>query len=1073
EFIENLDGLSDELRQHILRIHEQPFVPPAQRAYLLAALGSVKPLRRKPPAAFISEAHTGEQMHAETTAALADALALRIQAENAAQRLREQADAAAEARAAAEVELAAVRARLEQVEAERDALRHEELPRWQAQAEERERHAKELERSVEALRAQQTQLEDAVAQLIERSRTLEEQIGDQQRRIADREQDLAARQAEIAEVRSDLDAARRELEDARARVAELEANLQDARAAHQAAQQAVEQQSYRAWQAETQLAEIQSSMGWVAMQWLRRVRLLLAPDGSLRHRVLRKSFGGLRAAWRGARFVLLQAPLALLRRVPRPRPMSWYAYCFDRYKRARAAQAPGDWGDVHCPAQGGLVSIVLPVYNGADYVGESIESVLAQSYADFELIIVDDGSTDETPQIVDAYAARDERVRVIHQKNQKLPMALNNGFRAARGEWLTWTSADNRYKPEFLQMMIAELRRRPDWDCVYANQTIIDDDGRPLRGSNWYLHYQTPPGSEIVWLPRDVSELNIWPNNYVAAAFLYRARVPHLIGEYGRHRFGVEDYDYWMRVNAECTLRHASFDEPVYEYRIHADSLTSKSDEIGINPARDRLMVFEEGRRSFCLSSLVWCFDVQRGNAQGDRLVGALRRQVRDGGDVELTCERLKTGAHPRLWMPTAYVYFAETIDEKTRPPAAIPEWALKVLVFTGHQSLPTTVDSRWDVCVATFPAHKPVALESRPWQGWLKVADARGLMKLIDTRCKADHLSRIEDEMFEPPAPQCGASVIVCAYRRVDRLERAIVAAAEQLADATEDELIVVNNDPDDSAVPELVERLRQQLFAERSERLRLIDCPIPGLSHARNAGIAEARGEVLCFIDDDAIPCDGWLEALKRAFAEDPDAGVIGGRILLRVPDPAPEWLRPDWYGFWSHFDPPHRQYARVENWWEFPWGANWAARRKALVEICGFRAHFGRKGNDFGGGEELLAARLVQQLGYKVGVEPASSVTHDVEPERFTLHHVRQTIRAAVHVNYRMQIDLHLPMEASLKRTLWQAYDHFNQSTAFGLSSGERVRKRAYARAHAELAWRQIGDSFRRLRKPLVRR
>ena len=1065
EFIDNLDGLSDELRRMFLMVHEQPLVPQMQRAYLLAALGTVKPTRRKPPAAFLTPAAAAEHPYAETTAALADALALRIQSEHEARDARAQAAAAA-------AETAVLQEQLARSDAELRSLRDRELPHLREEITRRQAEAVEWELDAAALRTQQSELEDAVARLIEHGKTLDARIEAQAVQIAERDTALTARESELRQLRENLRARNGELDETRVRAAALDESLRAARSAKLAAEQRVETEAYRAWQAETQLAEISSSMGWVLMQWLRRGRMALAPDGSLRHRAMRKTFAGFRGAWRGLRFLLV-LPLLLLRRIPRPQPISWYAYCFDRYKRARQAQAPSDWADLGCPGRRDLVSIILPVYNGADYVGESIDSVLAQSYANFELIVVNDGSTDDTPRILDAYAQRDERVRVIHQKNQKLPMALNNGFRAAQGEFLTWTSADNRYKPEFLQQVVAELRRRPDWDCVYANQDVIDDDGRPLRDSNWYLHYQTPPGSEHVWLPRDVSELNVWPNNYIAAAFLYRARVPYLIGEYGRHRFGVEDYDHWMRVNAECTLRHVEFDEPVYDYRIHADSLTSKSDEIGINPARDKLMVFEEGRRSFCLSNLVWCFDVQRGNALGDRWVRSMQREVVSSGDVALTPEQLKSGSYPRLWMPTACVYFAEQVDASTRPPGAIPDMALRVLVLTSGQELPTAVDPKWDLCVATFPAQKPVQLESRPWQGWLTTADTRGLIGLIDTRCKADHLTRIEDELYEPPAPQCEASVVVCAYKRVERLERTIAAVAEQLSDESNDELIVVNNALDDHAVPTLIERMRSACFADRPDRLRLIECPIPGLSHARNAGLAEARGEILCFIDDDAIPRDRWLAALKHAFAEDPEAGVIGGRILLRTPDPAPAWLRADWYSFWSHFDPPHQGYTRIDNWWDFPWGANWAARRQALVEICGFRAHFGRKGNDFGGGEELVAARMVQQLGYQIGIEPASGVTHDVEPERFTLHHVRQTIRAAVRVNYRTQIDLNLPMETALRNTVWQAYDNFNKSTAFGLSSGERARKLAYARAYAELAWRQVRDTFRRLRKPLVRR
>ena len=100
------------------------------------------------------------------------------------------------------------------------------------------------------------------------------------------------------------------------------------------------------------------------------------------------------------------------------------------------------------------VSIVLPTYNGEDYLRESIESVISQTFTDWELIIVNDCSTDSTPKIAEAYAAKDCRIRVIHnEKNQKLPNSLNIGFESASGDYLTWTSDDNIFHHEALIKM--------------------------------------------------------------------------------------------------------------------------------------------------------------------------------------------------------------------------------------------------------------------------------------------------------------------------------------------------------------------------------------------------------------------------------------------------------------------------------------------------------------------------------------------------------------------------------------------------------------------------------------------
>ncbi|MHC4942096.1 MAG: glycosyltransferase, partial [Planctomycetota bacterium] len=208
-----------------------------------------------------------------------------------------------------------------------------------------------------------------------------------------------------------------------------------------------------------------------------------------------------------------------------PAPMSWYAYAFDRFKRDRLARISNRLESVRCPSKPGMASVVLPVYNGDDYLREALDSILGQRYTNFELIVVDDGSEDSTPEILAEYAEKEPRMKVITQENQKLPRALSNGFHAAQGEFLTWTSVDNRMKPDFLLRMIQCMNRHPRWDMIYANEDIIGDDGKPLKKSSWFSGYQKPAGSEHVQLPADPSELNTWPNNYVGGAFMYRDRV--------------------------------------------------------------------------------------------------------------------------------------------------------------------------------------------------------------------------------------------------------------------------------------------------------------------------------------------------------------------------------------------------------------------------------------------------------------------------------------------------------------------------------------------------------------------
>lgn len=203
-----------------------------------------------------------------------------------------------------------------------------------------------------------------------------------------------------------------------------------------------------------------------------------------------------------------------------------------------------------------LISIVLPVYNGEKYLGKALKSIVQQSYKNFELIIVDDCSTDRTPDIIRKYSDKDKRIQYIkNARNLKLPKALNAGFARANGSYLTWTSDDNCYKPNALEVMVKYLECHSNIDMVYANYTEIDFAGKIIR-----KRYLEEP-REIVY------------KNVVGACFLYRNEVAKCVGEYDANLFLAEDYDYWIRINKVGTIAHIA--NNLYYYRIHGESLTS------------------------------------------------------------------------------------------------------------------------------------------------------------------------------------------------------------------------------------------------------------------------------------------------------------------------------------------------------------------------------------------------------------------------------------------------------------------------------------------------------------------
>jgi glycosyltransferase involved in cell wall biosynthesis len=198
------------------------------------------------------------------------------------------------------------------------------------------------------------------------------------------------------------------------------------------------------------------------------------------------------------------------------------------------------------------VSIILPTYNGAKYIRQSVDSCLNQTYKNIELVIVDDCSTDNTPEIIKSY--NDDRIKFFkHVKNRGLPYALNTGFSKATGEYLTWTSDDNQYLPTAIEEMVSFLERNTDVNLVYTDYwaRFLEKDEQELR--------------------RMPDNLDLRKTNHVGPCFVYTRRVYEEVGAYDPKYLLVEDYDYWIRICKKFKAAH--YPRPLYVYGEHSKSL--------------------------------------------------------------------------------------------------------------------------------------------------------------------------------------------------------------------------------------------------------------------------------------------------------------------------------------------------------------------------------------------------------------------------------------------------------------------------------------------------------------------
>lgn len=197
-----------------------------------------------------------------------------------------------------------------------------------------------------------------------------------------------------------------------------------------------------------------------------------------------------------------------------------------------------------------LVSIVLPSYKRAYVLPDAINSILNQTYTNFELIIVDDNSPDNTAEVIKSF--NDPRIRYVKNEfNLKLPRTLNKGFSLAQGEYLTWTSDDNIFEPTAIEKM-AEALQTSQCEFVYADYYLFidtDANSKPLNPQ----HSQLP------------FPIQLEKSNDIGACFMYTRRVYEETGEYDPELFLVEDYDYFIRIEKKFKMQHIS--SPLYYFR--------------------------------------------------------------------------------------------------------------------------------------------------------------------------------------------------------------------------------------------------------------------------------------------------------------------------------------------------------------------------------------------------------------------------------------------------------------------------------------------------------------------------
>jgi GT2 family glycosyltransferase len=214
------------------------------------------------------------------------------------------------------------------------------------------------------------------------------------------------------------------------------------------------------------------------------------------------------------------------------------------------------------------VSILTPAYNSGKFIRQTLDSALKQTFTDFEMIVVDDGSTDDTRRIVKEYADRDRRIHLISQPNGGIAAARNRAMRLARGRFLALLDSDDLWLPTYLSDQLAILAERPDIDVLSSNAINFGGafDGTPLLPIRWRGGIRLVSLLELINVEDSLCILSI-----------FRREVTDAIGGFDITLRRSEDYDLWLRATV-AGYRIAVNPKPLGLYRRRPDSVSA--DEI-------------------------------------------------------------------------------------------------------------------------------------------------------------------------------------------------------------------------------------------------------------------------------------------------------------------------------------------------------------------------------------------------------------------------------------------------------------------------------------------------------------
>ncbi len=238
-----------------------------------------------------------------------------------------------------------------------------------------------------------------------------------------------------------------------------------------------------------------------------------------------------------------------------------------------------------------LVSIITPCYNGSKFISQTIDSVLAQTYPHWEMIIVDDGSKDNSAEIIREYTQKDQRIKLIQQPNGGSANARNNGIRNAQGRYIALLDADDLWEPAFLEKQLA-LMHEHGVSLVYGSYRLIDENSQEIL-------------KPMMCKPK-ITLKNMMVTCYIGCLTgLYDTKEHGKVYLHEELRSIRDDYAYWIDIMRMCQVAYGN-QELLARYRVLSNSVTGNKKKLIKHQYKFYRNYLHLGPIRSCMNLVVW-----------------------------------------------------------------------------------------------------------------------------------------------------------------------------------------------------------------------------------------------------------------------------------------------------------------------------------------------------------------------------------------------------------------------------------------------------------------------------------